>query len=111
MIAARQLTSTDASSFLKQHPEPEALTEERVLRWLAREYGVPFARLDELEPDTRRDHIILTEIPAPPFMETARAKKYGEMLKEAGADRVWIDAVGNVLAERKGKKGEENKIK
>ena len=51
MIAARQLTITDARSFLKQHPEAEALTEERVLRWLAREYGVPFARLDELEPD------------------------------------------------------------
>jgi general secretion pathway protein E/type IV pilus assembly protein PilB len=51
MIAGRQLTATDARAFLKQHPDADALTEERVLRWLAREYGVAFARLDELEPD------------------------------------------------------------
>ena len=51
MIAARQLTAGDARSFLRQHPAGEALAEEAVLRWLAREYGVPFAKLDELEPD------------------------------------------------------------
>ena len=51
MIAARQLTSTDARSYLKQNPGPDSLTEERVLRWLAREYGVAYAKLDELEPD------------------------------------------------------------
>ncbi|WP_414660033.1 GspE/PulE family protein [Horticoccus sp. 23ND18S-11] len=51
MIADRQLTETDARSFQKQNSGAEALTEERVLRWLAREYGVPFAKLDELEPD------------------------------------------------------------
>ncbi|MDO8542651.1 MAG: type II/IV secretion system protein [Opitutaceae bacterium] len=51
MIANRQLTTTDCRAFLKQNPGPEALTEERVLRWLAREYGVPFVMLDELEPD------------------------------------------------------------
>jgi general secretion pathway protein E/type IV pilus assembly protein PilB len=51
MIAARQLTTTDARSYLKQSPAADALSEERVLRWLAREYGVAFAKLDELEPD------------------------------------------------------------
>ena len=51
MIAARQLTSTDARSFLAQHSAADALTEERVLRWLAQEYGVGYAVLDELEPD------------------------------------------------------------
>jgi type II secretion system protein E len=51
MIAARQLTLTDARSYLKQNPGADSLTEERVLRWLAREYGVGFAKLDELEPD------------------------------------------------------------
>jgi general secretion pathway protein E/type IV pilus assembly protein PilB len=51
MIAAKQLTVTDARSFLKQNSSAEALTEERVLRWLAREYGVMFTKLDELEPD------------------------------------------------------------
>jgi type II secretion system protein E len=51
LIERKQLTSTDARSFLKQDAAGEALTEERVLRWLAREYGVSFTKLDELEPD------------------------------------------------------------
>lgn len=51
MIAGRQLTATDARAYLKQNPAPDSLAEERVLRWLAREYGVSFAKLDELEPD------------------------------------------------------------
>jgi general secretion pathway protein E/type IV pilus assembly protein PilB len=51
MIADRQLTATDARSFLAQHKAGEELTEEGVLRWLAREYGVGYAALDELEPD------------------------------------------------------------
>ncbi len=51
MIAGKQLTVTDARAYLSQHPAPDDLTEERVLRWLAREYGVAFAKLDELEPD------------------------------------------------------------
>ena len=51
MIAARQLTETDARAFVQQNPGADALTEERVLRWLAKEYGVGFASLDELEPD------------------------------------------------------------
>jgi type II secretion system protein E len=51
MIAGRQLTETDSRAFLKQHPKAEPLTEERVLRWLAHEYGVGYAALDEIEPD------------------------------------------------------------
>ena len=51
MIVGRQLTTTDARSYVKQNPGTDALTEERVLRWLAAEYGIPFAKLDEVEPD------------------------------------------------------------
>ena len=51
MIAARQLTATDARSYFAQNSGPEPLTEEGVLRWVAHEYGVGFAALDELEPD------------------------------------------------------------
>jgi general secretion pathway protein E/type IV pilus assembly protein PilB len=60
MIAARQLTAADARSFLAQKPADEPITEERVLRWLAGEYGVGFATLDELEPDKQ----ILSLFPA-----------------------------------------------
>ncbi len=50
MVAARQLTEADARSYLRQ-PGAAETGEEAVLRWVAREYGVPFTRLDELEPD------------------------------------------------------------
>ena len=62
-----------------------------------------FAIIDELEPITHKNLIELTEIPAPPFMEEERAARFKEMLEEAGADKVWIDEVGNVIALRKGK--------
>jgi len=63
-----------------------------------------FAIIDNLEPITQKEHILLTEIPAPPFKEAARALKFKHMLEEAGADKVWMDSLGNVLALRKGKK-------
>lgn len=65
-----------------------------------------FQVIDELEPQTQKDHILLTEIPAPPFTESERGKQYAKMLQAAGADKVWIDDEGNVMAERKGKKGD-----
>jgi acetylornithine deacetylase/succinyl-diaminopimelate desuccinylase-like protein len=64
-----------------------------------------FAIIDRLEPATRKEHIALTEIPAPPFHESVRAKRYMELLATAGAKKVWMDSLGNVLALRKGKKG------
>ncbi len=56
----------------------------------------------ELEAETRKNHILLTEIPAPPFKEEKRAAKYAEMIRHIGADSVWIDQEGNVIALRKG---------
>jgi type II secretion system protein E len=50
MVAARQLTEADARTYLRQ-PGAAETGEEAILRWVAREYGVPFTRLDELEPD------------------------------------------------------------
>ncbi|WP_461102318.1 M20/M25/M40 family metallo-hydrolase [Spirosoma koreense] len=69
-----------------------------------------FRYFTELEPQTKKDLILLTEIPSPPFKETERAKKYAAMIKEAGADSVWIDEVGNVLARRKGKLGRKTVV-
>ncbi|AMQ56266.1 M20/M25/M40 family metallo-hydrolase [Algoriphagus sanaruensis] len=65
-----------------------------------------FAEIDRLNPQGLQELILLTEIPAPPFMETARGKKYQEMLEEAGGVQVWMDSIGNVLALRKGTVGE-----
>jgi acetylornithine deacetylase/succinyl-diaminopimelate desuccinylase-like protein len=63
------------------------------------------AVIEALEPTTTRDLIDLTEIPAPPFLENERAEAYADLLREAGADSVRIDAVGNVLAFRGGLEG------
>ncbi|MEM8485474.1 MAG: M20/M25/M40 family metallo-hydrolase [Bacteroidota bacterium] len=64
-----------------------------------------FEVIEALEPQTRSDHILITETPAPPFKEAARAALFADLLQEAGADSVWIDAVGNVLGLRKGQQG------
>jgi len=64
-----------------------------------------FRAIDELEATTMANHVMLTEIAAPPFMEERRAAKFAELLREAGADSVWIDAEGNVIALRRGRLG------
>jgi acetylornithine deacetylase/succinyl-diaminopimelate desuccinylase-like protein len=48
------------------------------------------------------DVIMLTEIPAPPFKEAVRAKKYAELLKEHGLADVEVDSEGNASGLRKG---------
>tara|TARA_R110000868_G_scaffold68720_3_gene203232 strand:+ start:12863 stop:14152 length:1290 start_codon:yes stop_codon:yes gene_type:complete len=65
-----------------------------------------FAFIDENDKETIHQMIELTEVIAPPFKETERAHLFKKMIEDAGAQKVWIDEVGNVLALRKGKKGE-----
>jgi tripeptide aminopeptidase len=49
-----------------------------------------------------RELIALTEIPAPPFKEQARAKAFLEMLRQLGLSDVEMDAEGNVMGLRRG---------
>ena len=49
-----------------------------------------------------RELITLTEIPAPPFKEQARATAYLEMLRGLGLSDVEMDAEGNVMGIRRG---------
>ncbi|HJN47010.1 MAG: peptidase M20 [Acidobacteria bacterium] len=56
----------------------------------------------ELEARAEQELIELTEIPAPPFEEAARAARYAELLGGTGLDNVAVDEVGNVLARRPG---------
>ena len=49
------------------------------------------------------DLIKLTEIPAPPFGEKIRGEAYAKMLADAGLPNVETDAIGNVLALRRGR--------
>lgn len=66
-----------------------------------------FQDIEDSDKQRLEEHIMLTEIPAPPFAEEIRATKYAEMLRESGADSVWIDEVGNVIALRKGTSGKK----
>ncbi len=51
MIAARQLSVSDAEVFAKRGANGRAADEESVLRWLAGEYDVTYSSLDSVEPD------------------------------------------------------------
>lgn len=64
-----------------------------------------FEIIEALEPRTMEDHVALTQVPAPPFQEEERARAFAELLREAGADSVRLDEVGNVLAFRAGTEG------
>jgi len=64
-----------------------------------------FQIIEAQRSQTLADHILLTEIEAPPFKEEKRAAQFLKMMKAVGVDSIWIDEVGNVLALRKGKKG------
>ena len=63
------------------------------------------ATLDAGHDQWVKDVITLTEIPAPPFKEQARAKAYAEMLRQRGLTEVEIDEEGNALGLRKGSGG------
>ena len=52
-----------------------------------------------------RELIALTEIPAPPFKEAARAKAFMTMLQQHGLTDVEMDAEGNVMGLRRGEGG------
>jgi len=69
-----------------------------------------FKVIDDLEPSTIKELIELTEIPAPPFKESVRAQKVKKLFESAGADKVWIDSIGNVLALRQGKKATQTVV-
>lgn len=60
------------------------------------------AFIERTDKQALAELIALTQIPAPPFKEAERARRYAELLRAAGADSVAIDEVGNVVALRRG---------
>ncbi|NWK96389.1 peptidase M20 [Sphingobium lactosutens] len=61
-----------------------------------------FAALEAEHEQWVENIVALTEIPAPPFKEAARAKAYAELFRAAGLTDVEIDEAGNVLGLRRG---------
>ena len=49
MVATKQLSATDAA--VLAGAKPPVQNEEDVLRWLAKEYGLAYTTLDDVEPD------------------------------------------------------------
>ncbi|WP_210489630.1 M20/M25/M40 family metallo-hydrolase [Rufibacter aurantiacus] len=98
-------SSAFAQTTTAEKPIPVDKRYENEIKALAKNAAVKnaFKVIMDLEPQTHQDLITLTEIPAPPFKEEARGRKFAEMLRAAGADSVWTDEVGNVLSLRKGK--------
>lgn len=62
-----------------------------------------FEIIEQNDAQTIQEMIQLTEVLAPPFKESEKALLFKKMIEDAGANKVWIDAEGNVLALRKGK--------
>jgi tripeptide aminopeptidase len=63
------------------------------------------AALDIIKADnawTLQQQVELTQIPSPPFKESARAAEYKKRLEAIGLKNVRIDSIGNVIAERRG---------
>lgn len=89
----------------KQNSKGDPYTQQATALANTKSVKEAFAIIDQLEPITRKDHIELTEVPAPPFKESVRALRYKQLLEAAGPNKVWMDSLGNVLALRKGKKG------
>lgn len=65
-------------------------------------YAKAVAALDAGHDRWVQTIITLTEIPAPPFKEEARARAYRDLFTAAGLSDVEIDEEGNVLGLRKG---------
>ncbi len=56
------------------------------------------ADIEAREPETIREQLRMTEIPAPPFMEEERARYFLQQLRARGLEDAYIDSEGNVLA-------------
>ncbi len=105
-VASIVSTPAVAAAPAQQCPAAERRYCDELAR-LARDPAIrkAFTYLEATDGAALEDLIMLTQIPAPPFQEEVRARKYAEMLRAAGADSVHIDEVGNVIALRRGRTG------
>lgn len=88
-------------TYVRASPKPAAVaTIKRIESSPA--FANAMAAIDSGHDKWVADIINLTEIPAPPFKETARAQAYRDMFIARGLTEVEIDAVGNVTGLRKG---------
>ncbi len=93
-------TLTAAAGLASLQPASAAAVVARVLESPGFKGAVAF--LDRTHDQLVNDIIRLTEIPAPPFKETARANAFLELLRQTGLTDAESDAEGNVMGLRRG---------
>lgn len=80
--------------------KPKATNLEKFLT--SKEYSIAKQKIENDFDKIIEDTINLTQIPAPPFEESQRAKYFMEQLKTHGLNDVEMDEEGNVIGLRKG---------
>lgn len=80
--------------------DAEAVVDELLARASVR---TAMEHIESTDERTMQDLVELTQIPAPPFMETERGERFSELLVEAGIDSVYTDQEGNVIGLRRGR--------
>ena len=104
LALAAALSLSLAANALAQPPAAKPSAADRTVQAVRASAGFKAATAS-LEREHDRivaETIQLTEIPAPPFKEMARAQAYMAMLKAAGLTDVEMDAEGNVMGLRRG---------
>jgi tripeptide aminopeptidase len=106
VTALAQGTDEDAATELAELVyNPAYLAEVEQLRAL-QPVQAALQHIVELESAAIEDLVELTEIPAPPFGEEQRGRRFAEMLRQAGLVDVSIDEAGNVIGRRPGHPGQ-----
>lgn len=101
--AQQNNSSKDAAAATRYRDDIRFLANQSVIKYA-------FQAIVALEPETMKNLITLTQIPAPPFKEKERAAKFKQLLQAIGADSIWIDNAGNVIALRRGKSGKKTVV-
>jgi acetylornithine deacetylase/succinyl-diaminopimelate desuccinylase-like protein len=95
-ISAALLTAASAASFATDYDaEIRSVAESENVR-------AAMASMEAMGPELETMLIELTEIPAPPFMEEARGRRYAEILESVLPGSVSTDAEGNVIGRIEG---------
>jgi tripeptide aminopeptidase len=85
-------------------PAAPRLDDDAARRLIARpDVAAAVEALKAREPAILDDQVALSEIPAPPFKEAARAEAVRQRFVAAGLTDVRLDALGNVLGVRRGR--------
>jgi len=100
VLAAAIALSLSGAAMAQVKPSPAEKTIQTIRNSTG--FKAATANLDREYDRIVAETILLTEIPAPPFKETAKAQAYMAMLKTAGLSDAEMDAEGNVMGLRRG---------